>query len=382
MAVEIKHATLTSELGGSKVGATEWDEAHTVPVASQAEAEAGTNDSKLMTPERTAQAIAALAPGGGGGSVDWGDIGGTLGAQTDLAAALAGYQPLATVLTNTTASFTTAKDTKLSGIATGATANDTDANLKNRANHTGTQAVSTILAASSSRFFGRITASGGAGEELTGTQATTLLDTFTSALKGLTPASGGGTSNFLRADGTWAEPASEGGTAGLVFLSEQIVSSAVAAVDFTSGIDSTYDEYELHFQNVLPASNSAFLLRTSSNGGSSFDSGSNEYAYQTVSGRTSALATVTGGGSSGATSVNMTAMGTTGGASGKIILLRPLAGPTFRLELVGRGTTGEYFHLTGVGARLGATTVNAIRLQFDGPNIASGLFRLYGVAKQ
>jgi hypothetical protein len=34
--------------------------------------------------------------------------------------------------------------TKLAGIATGATANDTDANLKNRANHTGTQLASTI----------------------------------------------------------------------------------------------------------------------------------------------------------------------------------------------------------------------------------------------
>lgn len=33
---------------------------------------------------------------------------------------------------------------KLSGIATGATVNDTDANLKNRANHTGTQSADTI----------------------------------------------------------------------------------------------------------------------------------------------------------------------------------------------------------------------------------------------
>ena len=37
-----------------------------------------------------------------------------------------------------------AQVTKLAGIATGATANDTDANLKNRANHTGTQLASTI----------------------------------------------------------------------------------------------------------------------------------------------------------------------------------------------------------------------------------------------
>jgi hypothetical protein len=34
-------------------------------VASQTEAEAGTSSTKLMTPQRTAQAIAALSPGGG-----------------------------------------------------------------------------------------------------------------------------------------------------------------------------------------------------------------------------------------------------------------------------------------------------------------------------
>ena len=63
---------------------------------------------------------------------------------TGLQTALDGKQPIATVLTNTTAAFTTVQETKLFGIATGATANDTDANLKNRANHTGTQAASTI----------------------------------------------------------------------------------------------------------------------------------------------------------------------------------------------------------------------------------------------
>jgi hypothetical protein len=53
---------------------------------------------------------------------------------------------------------------------------------------------------------GRATAGTGAPEDLTGTQATALLDAFTSSLKGLAPASGGGTANFLRADGTWASP--------------------------------------------------------------------------------------------------------------------------------------------------------------------------------
>jgi hypothetical protein len=60
------------------------------------------------------------------------------------------------------------------------------------------------------RLLGRITAGAGDAEELTGTQATTLLDAFTSGLPGLAPASGGGTTNFLRADGTWTAP--PGGT--------------------------------------------------------------------------------------------------------------------------------------------------------------------------
>jgi acid phosphatase family membrane protein YuiD len=40
--------------------------------------------------------------------------------------------------------YSATEKTKLAGIATGATANDTDANLKNRANHTGSQAISTV----------------------------------------------------------------------------------------------------------------------------------------------------------------------------------------------------------------------------------------------
>jgi hypothetical protein len=53
-------------------------------------------------------------------------------------------QAYSAVLASTTASFTTADETKLDGIAAGATENDTDANLRARSSHTGTQAVSTI----------------------------------------------------------------------------------------------------------------------------------------------------------------------------------------------------------------------------------------------
>lgn len=59
---------------------------------------------------------------------------------------------------------------------------------------------------STNRILGRVGAGTGDVESLTGTQATTILDTFTTSLKGLVPASGGGTINYLRADGTWTAP--------------------------------------------------------------------------------------------------------------------------------------------------------------------------------
>lgn len=80
-----------------------------------------------------------------------------------------------------------------------------------------------------SRILGRITAAAGDIEELTGTQATTLLDVFTSTLKGLAPLSGGGTTNFLRADGTWALPPSASGAS----LTRIAGASGAAGADFT-----------------------------------------------------------------------------------------------------------------------------------------------------
>lgn len=59
---------------------------------------------------------------------------------------------------------------------------------------------------STNTITGRITAGAGDQESLTPTQVTSMLDVFTNLLKGLVPASGGGTVNFLRADGTWTAP--------------------------------------------------------------------------------------------------------------------------------------------------------------------------------
>lgn len=53
---------------------------------------------------------------------------------------------------------------------------------------------------------GRATAGTGDPEDLTGTQATALLDAFTTTLKGLVPAPGSTSGKMLKDDGTWATP--------------------------------------------------------------------------------------------------------------------------------------------------------------------------------
>jgi hypothetical protein len=84
-----------------------------------------------------------------------------------------------------------------------------------------------------SRVLGRITSGAGDVEELTGTQFTTLIDIFTSTLRGAVPASGGGTTNFLRADGTWAAAAgTAAGSSGNVQYNNSGVMAGAAGLTY------------------------------------------------------------------------------------------------------------------------------------------------------
>lgn len=121
-----------------------------------------------------------------------------------------------------------------------------------------------------STFKGRVTAGTGDPEDLTGTQATTLLDVFTSGLKGLVPASGGGTTNFLRADGTFAAPGGGGGAGKFELLATASPSAATSA-SFTSVITSGYDYYKVVFRGLTNTTNPNLLMFISNNNGSTWD---------------------------------------------------------------------------------------------------------------
>ena len=79
------------------------------------------------------------------------------------------------------------------------------------------------------RVLGRFSAGAGPIEEGTGAQVNTLLPVFTDTLKGIVPPSGGGTTQFLRADQTWATPTGGGGGTGLADAYQVITDGSAPA---------------------------------------------------------------------------------------------------------------------------------------------------------
>jgi hypothetical protein len=87
---------------------------------------------------------------------------------------------------------------------------------------------------------------------------TAQLELFTSALKGLVPASGGGTTNFLRADGTWVAPPGGGG-GGITNLGIGSVTGTSLEVTSDTGTDATIPSATQTEAGLLSASDKVKL---------------------------------------------------------------------------------------------------------------------------
>jgi hypothetical protein len=175
--------------------------------------------------------------------------------------------------------------------------------------------------------------------------------------------------SYIRADG---QPV-VGSASGLVLLATAEPSN-VAAVDFTN-IDDTYDLYTFELINVVPATDSAFLLlRTSSNNGSSFDAGASDYLWDNNATQNAIYI-------SDAVS-NVTAEG---GCSAEVDLMDPAntaVNTTFTVLSVTYGAaSAAYTNLFHGACRNSTAAVNAVRFLFSTGNIASGKIKLYGRRK-
>jgi hypothetical protein len=162
--------------------------------------------------------------------------------------------------------------------------------------------------------------------------------------------------------------------------------SAVAAVDFTSGISSTYEEYELHIINAVPASSAVPWIRTSTDAGATFDSASGDYHY--VNARANATTMAVSNGSTTATSMVLTpttvnTAANQGGVSGIVRFFYPsnTTTPKHFLWAVTTGTGTAIESVNGAGNRSSTADIDAIRFMFSTGNITSGQFKLYGVKK-
>lgn len=170
---------------------------------------------------------------------------------------------------------------------------------------------------------------------------------------------------------------------GMVLLSSADISSAVAAVDIV--LPGAYDEYIVEVLNIVPSTDDAYLrLRTSTDGGATFDSGGSDYAYlwRGVSDDSSSgidciklCYETTGFGVGNDTNEN--------GFSGSIKLIRPKVAAFCQVLVEAgyrRADSAQFLHTFTLGARrLAAADVDAVRLYFSTGNIASGKVALYGV---
>lgn len=187
--------------------------------------------------------------------------------------------------------------------------------------------------------------------------------------------------------GSWYSLASRSYVDGLtrrVLLATKTPSGA-ATVDFTEFDNGTYSRYEFEFDNFKPSTDSVNLCaRTSTDGGSSYDSGSSDYRWA-CDGRGGSGGTA--GASNGDTLMQINGGVTLGNAaseygfSGEMTLRSaPDAAAPTRLGWKGSyyNTVGTLFHIVGEGARVAAADVDAIRFFFSAGN-CTGTVRMFGV---
>lgn len=178
-------------------------------------------------------------------------------------------------------------------------------------------------------------------------------------------------------------------TGGLVLLATR-TASATASLDFTSLITSVYDTYIFEIQDIVPGTNSvSFGVRTSTNNGSSYDSGSSDYVIAGRSNDSGSAATGSlnnSGSIIGTISNPSVGLSTTAGCSlsGKVALYNPLSASTIKMikfDTSFIGTTGVLIDSNGTVSRNVAADVDAIQFLMSSGNIASGIIRMYGVSK-
>ena len=179
-----------------------------------------------------------------------------------------------------------------------------------------------------------------------------------------------------------------GGT--LVLLSTQ-TASASANISFTTGIDSTYDEYVFKFINIHPSTQADFNFNMSTDGGSNYNVTKTTTlfrAYHTEDDATAQLDYISAADLAQSTSYQL--LGDRVGSdndvslSGYLHLFQP-SSTTYVKHFISTVNTVIFSNANWEGyiAGYGNTTsaVNAINFQMSSGNIDDGIIKMYGLVK-
>ena len=163
-----------------------------------------------------------------------------------------------------------------------------------------------------------------------------------------------------------SEGAAGAPSVGSTRLISSIDLSGETTVEFT-GFDATkYDSYFFEFGNVL-ISGAFIYMRTSTDGGSTYDSGASDY----------------GVGAASTAQINLTTSGLVNeGASGRVYVHAPELAKRTRITyaLAYQDTSGNEDYVSGNGVRRSNADVDAVRFLGSTGTFASGRISFYGVA--
>jgi hypothetical protein len=184
------------------------------------------------------------------------------------------------------------------------------------------------------------------------------------------------TSNGSSALPTWQATSSSGG---LVLIQTKTASNS-ASLTFTTGITSTYNNYMMTFQNVVPVTNNInTILRCSTDGGSTYlNSG-----YVTGNTKVEYNSTTFGNGTTTSDFLNLPGLDNTAGIglSGTIYLYG-LPGAGYKMVqgqfILNEG--GNPFYVYVVSWNTTASAVNALQVITSSGNISTGNVSLYGLS--
>lgn len=198
-----------------------------------------------------------------------------------------------------------------------------------------------------------------------GWQLASFSTNFTSAFPGIVPASGGGTTNFLRADGAWVNPSG-------VSLVNTLTASNSASLSDTTSLTGSFSTYMIVFTNLIPAStNGPFNLLVHSGG-----------SFQT-SGYTGGGNRFNNGGQgwtnfgSNIQLVNNTSIGSPG-VSGTLYVSN-VTQTSSPKQFYGLLSANGEIDIIGGAWSGGSGVVDGFQVSFASANISSGTIKIYGI---